>query len=72
MADDLAAVAAAVKERTEAVEEQKRLKQQARLAKLRAKKIKATQELQEKLVAPVLLVLTIALSMAAMWYSSHR
>lgn len=72
MADDLAAVAAAVKERTEAVEEQKRLKQQARLAKLRAKKIKATQELQEKLVAPVLLVLTIALSMAAMWYSSRR
>ncbi len=72
MADDLAAVAAAVKERTEAVEEQKRLKQQARLAKLRAKKIKATQELQEKLVAPVLLVLTIALSMAVMWYSSHR
>ncbi len=72
MADDLAAVAAAVKERTEAVEEQKRLKQQARLAKLRAKKIKATQELQEKLVAPILLVLTIALSMAAMWYSSHR
>ncbi len=72
MTDGLAAVAAAVKERTEAVEEQKRLKQQARLAKLRAKKIKATQELQEKLVAPVLLVLTIALSMAAMWYSSHR
>lgn len=69
MSEDLAQIAATVAERTQAVEERKALQKKARFAKARAKKIKAAQELQEKLVAPTLLLITIVVSIVVLWFS---
>lgn len=69
MSEDLAQIAATVAERTQAVEERKALQKKARLAKARAKKIKAAQELQEKLIAPTLLLITIVASIVVLWFS---
>lgn len=66
MASDIAEVVASVKKRTAEVEERKELQRQARLAKARAKELKAQQEAQEKMVAPILLFGTIAISLVVL------
>jgi hypothetical protein len=69
---DLSEVLAAAKKRTEEVEERKELQQQARRIKLRTQELKAKQEAQEKLVAPLLLLATIVVSAIVMFVAHLR
>jgi hypothetical protein len=62
MNNDLSEVFAVAKKRTQEVEDRKELQRQARLVKLRTQELKAKQEAQEKLVAPVLLLATVIIS----------
>jgi lipopolysaccharide export LptBFGC system permease protein LptF len=67
MEEDIAEVVAKAQRKTQEVEERKELQRKTRLAKQRVKKIKAQRELQEKLIAPFLLIATVVISVLVMW-----
>ena len=56
-------------QRTQEVEDEKERKKQERLEKKRAKERKKKQEIIEKLVGPILLIVTIFISMLVMLVS---
>jgi hypothetical protein len=67
MEEDIAEVVAKAQRKTQEVEERKELQRKTRLAKQRVKKIKAQRELQEKLIAPFLLIANVVISVLVMW-----